>query len=163
MKACYPGTFDPITKGHLDVIERASKMFDELDVLIMRNVRKQSTFSEEERLHLIEEAVRTLPEHDNIHVVIGTGLTVEMARKIGAKSIIRGIRAVSDYEYELQQATGNQVLAPEIETVFIIARPEYSFLSSSIVKEIAYYNGDISSFIPDVILDEIREKLARQS
>lgn len=163
MKACYPGTFDPITKGHLDVIERASKMFDELDVLIMRNVRKQSTFSEEERLHLIEEAVRTLPEHDNIHVMIGTGLTVEMARKIGAKSIIRGIRAVSDYEYELQQATGNQVLAPEIETVFIIARPEYSFLSSSIVKEIAYYNGDISSFIPDVILDEIREKLARQS
>ncbi|MBR2990559.1 MAG: pantetheine-phosphate adenylyltransferase, partial [Solobacterium sp.] len=129
MKACYPGTFDPITKGHLDVIERASKMFDELDVLIMRNVRKQSTFSEEERLHLIEEAVRTLPEHDNIHVMIGTGLTVEMARKIGAKSIIRGIRAVSDYEYELQQATGNQVLAPEIETVFIIARPEYSFLS----------------------------------
>ena len=162
MKACYPGTFDPITKGHLDVIERASKMFDELDVLIMRNVRKQSTFNEEERLHLIEEAVRTLPEHDNIHVMIGTGLTVEMARKVGAKSIIRGIRAVSDYEYELQQATGNQVLAPEIETVFIIARPEYSFLSSSIVKEIAYYNGDISSFIPAVILDEIREKLVKQ-
>ena len=162
MKAIYPGTFDPITKGHLDVIERASKMFDELDVLIMRNVRKQSTFSEEERLHLIEKAVSTLSNHDNIHVMIGAGLTVEMARKVGAKSIIRGIRAVSDYEYELQQATGNQVLAPEIETVFIIARPEYSFLSSSIVKEIAYYDGDISSFIPEVILDEIHAKLTRK-
>ncbi len=160
MKACYPGTFDPITNGHLDVIERAAGMFDELVVMIMRNVRKQSTFTEEERRSLIEKAVATLPHHDKIKVIIGSGLTVEMARKEGASAIVRGIRAVSDYEYELQQATGNQVLAPEIETLFIIARPEYSFLSSSIVKEIAYYDGDISSFIPPVILDEIHAKLS---
>ena len=162
MKACYPGTFDPITKGHLDVIERASRMFDELDVLIMRNVRKKSTFTEEERRDMIEKALDTLPSRDNIKVLVGTGLTVEMARQVGATSIIRGIRAVSDYEYELQQATGNQVLAPEIETVFIIARPEYSFLSSSIVKEIAYYDGDISAFIPETILDEVHRKLTQK-
>ncbi|MBQ1324524.1 MAG: pantetheine-phosphate adenylyltransferase [Solobacterium sp.] len=162
MKACYPGTFDPITNGHLDVIERASRMFDELDVLIMRNVRKTTTFTEEERKNMLEKAIATLPDHDNIHVLIGTGLTVEMARKVGAQAIVRGIRAVTDYEYELQQATGNQVLAPEIETLFIIARPEYSFLSSSIVKEIAFYDGDISAFIPDVILDEIHGKLTQK-
>ena len=159
MKAIYPGTFDPITKGHLDVIERASKMFDELDVLIMRNVRKQSTFSEEERLHLIEKAVSTLSNHDNIHVMIGAGLTVEMARKVGAKSIIRGIRAVSDYEYELQQATANLMLNDKIETLFFIARPDYSFLSSSVVKEIALNDGDVTRLLPPEIADRVIRQL----
>lgn len=159
MKACYPGTFDPITNGHLDVIERTSQMFDEVEVLIMRNPRKVCTFTEEERKEMIERSIASLKDCKNVKVTIGSGLTVSYAKKIGAKTIIRGIRAVTDYEYELQQATANMTLDPNIETLFVIAKPEYSFLSSSTVKEIAYNHGDITSFIPSVIVEEVRRKL----
>jgi len=159
MKACYPGTFDPITNGHLDVIERASRMFEEVDVLIMRNPRKSCAFSEEERLVMIQRCVEQLPAANRIKVMIGSGLTVDFAQRIGAGSIIRGIRAVSDYEYELQQATANQMLNESVETLFFIARPEYSFLSSSVVKEIALNGGDVSKLVPSVILQEVINKM----
>lgn len=155
MKACYPGTFDPITKGHLDIIERAAKVFDELVVLIMDNPRKTCTFSLEERKALIEKSLSL----DNVKVEIGSGLTVDYASKIGASVIVRGIRAVSDYEYELQQATANLMLNENIETLFFIAKPKYSFLSSSVVKEIADNGGDISNLVPEEIAETIIDEL----
>lgn len=159
MKCCYPGTFDPITKGHLDIIERASNLFDETVVLIMRNPKKKCIFSEEERKSMIEKSIADLPNAHKISVVIGSGLTVQFAKKIGAQAIIRGIRAVSDYEYELLQATANMTLDDTIETMLLIARPEYSFLSSSVVKEIAENDGDISGMMPEAIIDEVKEKM----
>lgn len=158
MKACYPGTFDPITNGHLDIIERASKMFDELDVLIMVNPRKSCVFTVEERKQMIEKCLAAL-HLKNVNVVVGSGLTVEFAVKRNASAIIRGIRAVSDYEYELQQATANLMLNDSIETLFFIARPEYSFLSSSVVKEIAQNYGDVRSFLPEPIRQSVLNKL----
>ena len=160
MKACYPGTFDPITNGHIDIIERASQMFDEVIVLIMRNPTKKCLFSEEERKSFIEESVADLPNAGKIRVMIGSGLTVEFAASIGASAIIRGIRAVSDYEYELMQATANMHLNSSIETLLLIARPEYSFLSSSVVKEIGVNHGDISALVPAPILERVSEELA---
>lgn len=155
MKACYPGTFDPITKGHLDIIIRAASIFDEVVVLIMNNPRKKCLFSIEERKEMIEKSISL----KNVRVEVGEGLTVDYAKKIGAKVIIRGIRAVSDYEYELQQATANLMLNEEIETLFFIAKPKYSFLSSSVVKEIAENGGEINEFVPEEIIDVIKTKL----
>lgn len=155
MKACYPGTFDPITKGHLDIIIRAASIFDEVVVLIMNNPRKKCLFSIEERKEMIEKSISL----KNVRVEVGEGLTVDYAKKIGAKVIIRGIRAVSDYEYELQQATANLMLNEEIETLFFIAKPKYSFLSSSVVKEIAENGGEINEFVPEEIIDIIKTKL----
>ncbi|NCB33484.1 MAG: pantetheine-phosphate adenylyltransferase [Erysipelotrichia bacterium] len=162
MKACYPGTFDPITRGHINIIERASRMFEEVDVLIMVNPRKQCTFSEEERKDMIEQSIQNLTTKDRIRIMIGSGLTVDYADKIGAGAMIRGIRAISDYEYELQQATANLMLNDRIETLFFIARPEYSFLSSSVVKEIASNGGDVTELIPAEIHDEVIQKLQKR-
>lgn len=158
MKAVYTGTFDPITNGHLDIIERASHMFDEVTVLIMSNPAKHCLFTMEERREMIEKSLASLPNVNNVSVLVGEGLTVEMARKLGAVAIVRGIRAVSDYEYELKQATANMKLNGNIETMLMIARPEYSFLSSSVVKEIAVYGGDIEGMVPDAIIEEVRSK-----
>ena len=155
MKVCYPGTFDPITAGHLDIIERASNKFDEVIVLIMQNPRKKCMFTAEERKYMIERCVKA----DNIKVEIGSGLTVEYAKKLGASAIIRGIRAVTDYEYELQQATANMKLESSIETLFLIAKPEYSFLSSSVVKEIAMNGGSTDGLLPDEISDYAIERM----
>ena len=159
MKAVYTGTFDPITNGHLDIIERASRMFDEVTVLIMRNPNKKCVYTAHERKAMIEKSLASIEGANNVTVLIGEGLTVEMAHKLGAVAIIRGIRAVSDYEYELKQATANMKLNPGIETMLMIARPEYSFLSSSVVKEIAAYGGNIDGMVPDAIVEEVREKL----
>lgn len=156
--ACYPGTFDPITNGHLDIIRRASKMFDEIVVTIMVNPKKRVTFSDSDRKEMIEKCITNLP---NVKVVIGSGLTVEFAKSINATAIIRGIRAVADYEYELQQATANMMLNDQIETLFFVARPEYSFLSSSVAKEIACNNGDISKFIPNEIHNFVLQELKK--
>ena len=158
MIACYPGTFDPITKGHLDIICRSAKLVDELIVLIMRNPRKTCLFTEEERKTMIEECLKETGAPANVRVVIGTGLTVSYAQKLGCRAIVRGIRAVTDYEYELQQATANMMLAENIETIFFIAKPEFSFLSSSVVKEIAANQGDISALVPACILDRVADK-----
>ena len=155
-KAMYPGSFDPITNGHLDIIKRASKIYDEVIVAIMENVAKKATFSAIERRSLIESCIKDMP---NVRVIIGEGLTIKLAKKEGCSIIIRGIRAVADYEYELSLATTNMKLDDEIETVFLVARPEFSFMSSSIAKEIAHYDGDISGLIPEIIKDEVLERL----
>lgn len=156
IKAIYPGTFDPITVGHLDVIKRASKIYDRLIVAVMENNKKNCTFSEIERKQMIEKCIKDLP---NVKVVIGEGLTVDFAKKHNCNVIIRGIRAVSDYESELALATANMSLDNNIETVFMVAKPELSFLSSSIAKEIASFNGDISSYIPKPIIKDVSKKL----
>ncbi len=159
MKALYPGTFDPLTNGHLDIIERAAHIFDEVIVLINHNPRKQCLFSVEERISMIQKSIALLPNANKIQVMAGKGLTVNIAESIGAKTMIRGIRAVTDYEYELATATANMKINPNIETFFLIARPEYTFLSSSTVKEIAMNDGDISEFVPAPILKQVEERL----
>ena len=156
IKAIYPGTFDPITVGHLDVIKRASKIYDQLIVAVMENNKKNCTFTDVERKTMIEKCTKDLK---NVKVVIGNGLTVDFAKKNKCSVIIRGIRAVSDYESELALATANMSLDSNIETVFMVAKPELSFLSSSIAKEIASFNGDISSYIPKVIIKDVSKKL----
>ena len=156
IKAIYPGTFDPITVGHLDVIKRASKIYDKLIVAVMENNKKNCTFTEIERKAMIEKCVK---DFSNVKVVIGDGLTVDFAKKNNCNVIIRGIRAVSDYESELALATANMSLDEKIETVFMVAKPELSFLSSSIAKEIASFNGDISSYIPKPIIKDVSKKL----
>lgn len=156
IKAIYPGTFDPITVGHLDVIRRSAKIYDKLIVAVMQNNKKNCTFTELERKALIEKCVKDLP---NVKVVIGSGLTVDFAKEHKCNVIIRGIRAVSDYESELALATANMSLNKDIETVFMVAKPELSFLSSSIAKEIASFNGDISSYIPKPIMKDVSKKL----
>ena len=156
VKAIYPGTFDPITVGHLDVIRRAARVYDHLVIAVMENRSKRCTFTNEERKQLIEKCVGDL---DNVEVVIGEGLTVELAKKLDCKVIVRGIRAVSDYESELALASANMKLDDEIETIFFVAKPELSFLSSSIAKEIAFFNGDISDYIPAPIIKEVSDKL----
>ena len=158
--AMYPGSFDPITKGHLDIIERASKMFDEVFVAVMVNPRKVCTFTSDERINHIKKCVAKYP---NIKVVSGSGLTINLAKELGASILIRGIRAVADYEYELSQATTNMMLDNDIETVFLVAKPEYSFLSSSIAKEIAMFKGDIDGMIPPEIVEEVKERLINKT
>lgn len=158
MKVLYPGSFDPITAGHLDIIRRCSECFEEVIVTIMKNPKKTCTFTEIERKALIEKCVVGLK---NVKVEIGEGLTVEYAKKMGCKGLIRGIRAVADYEYEMAQATSNMILDSDIETFFLLAKPEYSFLSSSIAKEVASYGGDISNFIPKQIVNDVTERLKK--
>ena len=156
-KAMYPGSFDPITNGHLDIIERASAVFDEVVVVIMQNPKKKNHFSVEERLSMIKEVVKDIK---NVSVDAGEGLTVNFAKKEGAKALIRGIRAVTDYEYELQQASANMFLDSSIETIFFLARPEYSFLSSSSVVEMASNNGKITGLVPKCLETQIIERLS---
>ncbi len=160
MIACYPGTFDPITIGHCDIIIRAAKKFDKVVVLIMQNPKKHCMFTPEERKQMIEESISGY-HLDNVEVMIGSGLTVKYAKKIGADALIRGIRAVSDYEYELQQATANLHLEEDIETLFFIAKPEYSFISSSTIKEIAANDGDVSGYVPEVIRKRLMEAVKK--
>ncbi|MBO4920178.1 MAG: pantetheine-phosphate adenylyltransferase [Erysipelotrichaceae bacterium] len=156
LKAIYPGTFDPITVGHLDVIKRAARIYDHLVIAVMENRNKKCTFSKEERKNMIEKCISDL---DNVTVVVGEGLTVNLAEELDCRIIIRGIRAVSDYESELALATANMQLNENIETVFMVAKPELSFLSSSIAKEIAAFKGDIRPYIPEAIIQEVSEKL----
>lgn len=156
IKAIYPGSFDPITVGHLDIIKRAANQFDTLYVVIMKNPSKKYTFSEDERKRLIEKCTKNIK---NVKVLIGEGLTIDFAKKIGCTVIVRGIRAVSDYEAELALATSNMMLNNKIDTLFFVSRPELSFLSSSIAKEIASNGGNIDSFIPKPIQNEVKKKL----
>ncbi len=147
-KAIYPGTFDPITKGHLDIIARSAQMYDEIVVVIMRNEQKKVLFTEQERKAMIEKEIADFP---NVRVDIGEGLTVNYAKSIGAHVMIRGIRAVLDYEYELQNATANMLLAPTVETVFLLSKPMHSFLSSSVAKTVAMHHGDLHEFVSDEV------------
>lgn len=153
--AVYPGSFDPVTSGHLDIIERASHLVDKVYVVIMQNPNKRNTFSVEERLSMLETVTKAFA---NVECTADVGLTVDVAKKLGAKFLIRGIRATMDFEQELQLATANMMLAGDIETIFFITKPENSFISSSTVREIAMNHGDISRFVPEEIVDTIKKK-----
>lgn len=154
-KAVYPGTFDPITLGHIDVISRAAEMFDEVILLIAVNSKKQTLFSEEERLELAAESIKDIP---NARAVITHGLTVDSAREHGAVVIIRGVRAVSDFDYEFQIALMNRKLMPEIHTVFLLPHEKYTYLNSSIIRELARYGQDVSDFVPQNVSDMLTKK-----
>ena len=158
--AVCPGSYDPITNGHIDVISRASVMFDELIVAVVNaSVRKsRSLFSAEERIAFIEDATAHL---GNVSVEPFANLVVEFARERGAKAIVKGLRAISDFEYELEMNQLNRQLASDIESVYLMASPQYSFLSSSGVKEIALFGGDVSELVPDGVARRLREAVAR--
>ncbi|MEI7958484.1 MAG: pantetheine-phosphate adenylyltransferase [Verrucomicrobiota bacterium] len=157
-RAVYPGSFDPVTNGHLDVIERASRLYDEVLVAIAHNETKAGLFSFAERVALLNEAVE---HHPNVRVTQFDGLLVNFARKVEAQVIIRGLRAVSDFEYEFQMALMNRKLDGNVETMFLMPKEEYSYVSSRLVKEIARLGGDIEAFVPDCIVRALREKFPR--
>jgi pantetheine-phosphate adenylyltransferase len=154
--ALYPGSFDPITNGHLDLIQRGSALFDKLFVAILRNDEKEALFSVDERIEMLRDVVRGFP---NVEVGSFDGLLVEYATECGASVILRGIRAVSDYEYELQMALMNRRLGPEIETVFLMASEAHSFLSSKLVKEVIRLGGKITGLVPPSIEGKLRKRL----
>jgi pantetheine-phosphate adenylyltransferase len=154
--AIYPGSFDPITSGHLDVIERGAKLFDHLVVSILRNEAKAPLFSLEERIEMLTEAVAPYP---NVEVDSFNGLLAHYAMEKGARGILRGIRAISDYEYELQMALMNRRLQPELETIFLPAGEQYSFVSSRLVKEVISLGGDIGGLVPPTVERRLRERL----
>jgi pantetheine-phosphate adenylyltransferase len=156
--AVCPGSFDPITYGHLDIIKRGAKVFDEVYVVVLNNSSKQPLFSVEERIHLIKEVTKDIP---NVKVDEFHGLLVEYAKSVNANAIIRGLRAVSDFEYEMQITSMNRVLNEDIETFFIMTNNQYSFLSSSIVKEVAHYDGKISELVPPIVERALHEKFER--
>jgi pantetheine-phosphate adenylyltransferase len=158
--ALYPGSFDPITHGHLDVIERGSRIVGRLIVAVLRNQSKHPLFSLEERMAMLKEAVAPFP---NVEVAGFDGLLVDFASQQGASLILRGIRAISDYELEWEMALMNRRLHPEIETVFLMAREEYSFISSHRVKEVASLGGNVSSMVPAAVDRRLRERLASKA
>lgn len=153
--AICPGSFDPITNGHMDIISRGSKIFDKVYVVVLKNDVKNPLFTVEERLELIEAATKKFP---NVYVDSYKGLLVEYARKVGATVNLRGLRAVSDFEYEMQITSMNRLLDQDLETFFIMTRNQYSFLSSSIVKEVAKYGADTSELVPKVVEKALEEK-----
>ncbi|AGR13863.1 TPA: pantetheine-phosphate adenylyltransferase [Listeria monocytogenes] len=153
--AVIPGTFDPITNGHLDIIERAAKIFDVLYVSVLNNSSKKPLFTIEERMEMIRQVTAHLP---NVQVESASGLTVDYAATRGATAIVRGLRAVSDFEYEMQIASMNRTLNAEIETFFVMTNTKYSFLSSSMVKEVAQYQGDISELVPEIVNEQVQAK-----
>lgn len=153
--AVYPGAFDPPTFGHLDIIKRSAPLFDLLIVAVMENPQKQSFFTPKERKAMLEVLCK---DFDNVKVVIGNGLTVDLAKAHNAAYLVRGIRAIMDYEYELQIASANMIIGNGIETIFFLARPEHSYLSSTIARSIAENHGDISKFIPEPILKKVEKR-----
>jgi pantetheine-phosphate adenylyltransferase len=156
--AIYPGSFDPITKGHLDLIERGSRLVDKLIVAILRNEEKRVLFSIEERILMLEEVVAQFP---NVEVSSFDGLLVDYAAQSGAHIIFRGIRAISDYEYELQMALMNRRLRPEIETLFLMSGEAYSFISSRLVKEVISLGGNIAGLVPATVESRLKSRLVR--
>ena len=154
-KAIYPGSFDPMTVGHLDIIERSSKIFDEVVIGILNNSAKKSLFSVEERVEIARDLTK---QYGNVTVDSFDGLMVDYAKSIGANIVIRGLRAVTDFDYEIQIAQTNKVQYPELETIFMTTALNYSYLSSTIVREFASYGGDISRFVPAEIIPKIKAK-----
>ena len=150
-KAIYPGSFDPVTLGHLDIIERTSKIIG-----VLNNKSKSPLFSVEERVNMLKEVTANLP---NVEVQSFEGLLIDFVRKNDARVIVRGLRAITDFEYELQMAQTNRVIAPEVDTIFLTTNLRYSYLSSSIVKEIAEFDGEISAFLHPAVAEKVREKL----
>ncbi len=156
-KAIYPGSFDPITLGHVDIIRRIHPLFSELTVVVANSQRKQYLFSLEERVALIQETLKEIPQ---VRIDKCEGLITDYAEKIGARVIVRGLRAVSDFEYEFAMANMNKTLRDSIETMIVFTRPEYSFVASNMVKEIAYHGGDLSNLVPPNVIRALETKLA---
>jgi pantetheine-phosphate adenylyltransferase len=156
VSALYPGTFDPPTNGHIDLIQRGAKLFDHLIVAILNNPVKDPLFTVEERVEMLRESTSTL---GNVSVATFEGLMVEFARQQGASAVLRGIRAISDYEYEFQMALMNRRLAPEIETVFLQPAGRYSFVSSRMLKEVFSFGGDVSGLVPPNVLKRLRGRI----
>ncbi len=157
--AIYPGSFDPVTLGHIDIIERASKLFDHLVIGVLNNSAKTPLFSVEERVKMIEEATKHLT---NVEVQSFGGMTVDFAKACGANAVVRGLRAVTDFEYELQIAQLNRVMNADIDTVFLTTDLKYAYLSSSSVKEVAKYDGDISQFVTPYVEALVKERMKKQ-
>ena len=157
-RAIYPGSFDPVTYGHIDIIERASKMFDELIVAVLSNKAKSPLFSVDERVNILNEVLGDLT---NVRVLSYGGLLVDFAMAVDAGVIVRGLRAVTDFEYELQLAQTNKVLNPRVDTVFLTTSLEYAYLSSSTVREVASYGGDIDKFVPPLVRKLTYEKFGK--
>ena len=153
--AIYPGSFDPVTNGHLDLIQRGLQLFDHLVVAIADNPDKTPLFSGEERLEMVKTGVRDL---EQVKVVLFTGLLADLAKEKEASAIIRGVRAVTDFEFEFQLALMNRKLVPETETVFLIPSEKYTYLSSNLIKDVARFNGDISCFVPQIVERKLKEK-----
>jgi pantetheine-phosphate adenylyltransferase len=158
MRHCiYPGTFDPITYGHLDVLERAARLFDKVTVAIASNLPKEPLFTAEERIELVRSNVGAMP---NVTVTTFDGLLVEFARREGATAIIRGLRALSDFEFEFNMALMNRHLEPRIETLFVMPNEQFSYTSSTLVKQVARYSGDVSNFVPENVAEALRTRFA---
>lgn len=152
------GSFDPITYGHMDIIERASRVFDIVYVCVSKNASKSSLFTPQERVGLIEEAMNTL---DNVEVKMFDGLLIDFCNQVGATAIVRGLRAVSDFEYEMQMASMNRKLNDNVETMFIMTNNKYSFISSSIAKNVASHGGKVSDVVPPVVEKALKEKFKK--
>ena len=154
----YPGTFDPITNGHCDLILRAARLFDRVVVAVASDTAKEPTFSTEQRVDLVRHVVGTHPHTENVEVVSFSGLLVNFSRELGVGVIMRGLRAVSDFEYEFQLAGMNRRMAPDIETLFLTPDEKFTFISSSLVREIARLRGDVTSFVAPAVQAALRER-----
>ena len=154
--AVYPGSFDPITNGHLDVIRRASRLYDRLIVGVLNNINKKPMFTAEERKAMIDNEIRDLPA---VSCDIFSGLLVDFAKQNGASVIVKGLRTVADFEYEFQMALLNKSLNPEYETMFMMTDTKYSYISSSMVKEVAKYNGELNGLVPENVIEKIKQKI----
>jgi pantetheine-phosphate adenylyltransferase len=158
VSAIYPGTFDPITNGHLDILNRATQLFEKVHVVVAVNVRKNTLFNLEERLELIQNCTSSMP---NVHVSSFEGLTVDCLRRFGAKVVIRGLRAVSDFEYEFQMALMNKKLDAHCETVYMMPSEHYTYLNSSIIRELAALGGSVTEFVPPLVETKLHLKLGK--
>ncbi|MGN8225682.1 pantetheine-phosphate adenylyltransferase [Gracilimonas sp. BCB1] len=156
--ALYPGSFDPITNGHLDILERATNLFDHVIVTVAVNKEKNAVFSGDERVNLIKACIANKAWSKNVEVKQFTGLLVDHAQKMNADTLVRGVRQISDFEYEFRMALTNKRLAPNVDTVFLMPDEEFTFISASIVKEVAYWGGDLSSFVPENVAIALKEK-----
>lgn len=154
-RVLYPGTFDPVTNGHIDIIKRAMDLFDELVVTVAKNPTKTCLFSTEERVIMLRECLKDYPK---ITVDYFDGLVVDHAKEVGAMGIIRGLRAISDFEYEFQMALMNRKLDEEIRTIFLMPHEKYTYLNSTIIRNLAQFKGDVSDFVPEVVAEKLKEK-----
>ena len=156
--ALYPGSFDPLTYGHLDILERATDLFDKIVVTIAVNNKKKTVFTGDEREALIRKSLQKQEWSDRVEIQQFTGLLVDFAKEKGAQTLVRGVRQISDFEYEFRMALTNRRLAPDVDTVFLMPNEQLTFISASIVKEVASWNGDLSSFVPEHVADALHKK-----
>ena len=156
-RAVYPGSFDPVTYGHLDIIERSARLVDELIVAVLVNHAKTPLFSADERVNMLKDVTKNIP---NVRIESFSGLSVDFVRRSGAGFIVRGLRAITDFEYELQMAQTNRIMDPKVDTIFLTTNLAFAYLSSTTVKEVASYGGEISRFVPALVEKRIHEKLS---